>query len=320
MVPRGLRCGVLRGGKGGTEVSRLALPLHGTFRGGRSPLLVGRRPAQGGRGRRLDGDPRERHGPPQGARGGRDRPGSVAGLCLRDRHRPPRDAEIRDPRPQGPSSTAIFAGSAITAFPPSTCPRSTVDFRASPEKGSLPRGTSGDVESRARERDALMGMPPRQGRGVGRSFGRSVAAGAARVFSVVISRQPAMSPVQVKKTSRILVSWGDRSAPVPRQAGSPRSGQTCAICPGSRISSKTAPGLAWLAFRPAPRPAAPTTHRDSQIGLNTPYRITPLAYTQLVTVTVLAGKTGGFRANFQKLLRDLGAVRLSAHGIEARGV
>ena len=46
---------------------RVAFPLHRTLGRGRHPVLLGRRPAEGRRGRRLDGGPGLRHGASQGA-------------------------------------------------------------------------------------------------------------------------------------------------------------------------------------------------------------------------------------------------------------
>ena len=76
-------------------------PVYGAVCRSRHPLLMGRRHAQGWRGRRLARNSRFRHGPPQGAASGRDRPERMAGLCLWHGHRPYRYVEIRHPRLAG---------------------------------------------------------------------------------------------------------------------------------------------------------------------------------------------------------------------------
>ena len=123
MGARGVLPRLLRGRRRRAQVPRLALPLHRALGRGRHPLLLGRRPAQDRRGRRLARDPRLRHGAPQGARRRRRRPrrsgraspsawASTGWRC----------SSTASPT-SAPSSTATCAGSATTASSRSTCRR-----------------------------------------------------------------------------------------------------------------------------------------------------------------------------------------------------
>src|SRR6185312_11455969 len=73
-------------------------PVHRAVGRGRYRLLAKRRRTEDRRWRRLAGDPRLRHGAPEGAGALRHRSRALSGLRLRHGHRAHRHAEIRHPR------------------------------------------------------------------------------------------------------------------------------------------------------------------------------------------------------------------------------
>ena len=103
-------------------------PVHRAVGRGRCRLVDGKGPARGRRPGRLDGSAGQRHGPPARDRQLRARSRRMAGLRLRL----PASTGWRCSNTAwttcAPSSTAISAGSSITASARSTCPRCRAEW------------------------------------------------------------------------------------------------------------------------------------------------------------------------------------------------